>query len=210
MKTKPQLFTDPYLVFSVDLAKHDGATFMSDDAYGHLCTVTGATWGSQGRTFDGINDIINAGRDGLLSNIQSPVSFEAWVYSNAYETSYMMALTKVGCLELRLNGVTGKPEFVVNDLGTALYPTALVNSTWNHLVGTYNLVNIGISVNGGAPTSAAFSTAVSENSTANVIIGGRPTTYMWVGIIGEVRIYNRVLTQSEIQYNYQATKWRYR
>src|SRR3990167_5915362 len=51
---------DPSLVLYLPLWKKDGSSFMSDDAYGHLATVTGATWGSQGRTFDGVDDLIEA------------------------------------------------------------------------------------------------------------------------------------------------------
>lgn len=48
---------DPYLRFYVDLTKHDGATFMSDDAYGHLCTATSATWGLTGRALGTASEI---------------------------------------------------------------------------------------------------------------------------------------------------------
>ncbi len=39
--------------FWTNLRKHDGVEFVSDDAYGRLCTVTGALWTPRGRTFDG-------------------------------------------------------------------------------------------------------------------------------------------------------------
>jgi len=38
-----------------------GSTIISKDKSANSCTVTGAVWGSQGRTFDGINDVITCG-----------------------------------------------------------------------------------------------------------------------------------------------------
>lgn len=36
----------------------NGSSFISRDHYGHLVTVSGATWGATGRTFDATNDYI--------------------------------------------------------------------------------------------------------------------------------------------------------
>lgn len=49
---------DPSCILYLPLWKKDGAQFMSDDMYGHLCTVTGALWTPQGRYFDGVDDKI--------------------------------------------------------------------------------------------------------------------------------------------------------
>jgi hypothetical protein len=52
-------------------------------------------------------------------------------------------------------------------------------------------------------------TAGSVTNTDSVKIGGGETE-TWLGVIGEVRVYNRALSPLEIQHNYLATKWRYR
>ncbi len=46
-----------------------------------------------------------------------------------------------------------------------------------------------------------------ENTDSVKIGGGERET--WLGIIGEVRVYNRALTAAEIELNYLATKGRY-
>ena len=51
---------DPSLVLYLPLGQLDGTSFVSQDAYGHLCTVTGTVWGSRGRYFDGADDLVNA------------------------------------------------------------------------------------------------------------------------------------------------------
>ena len=43
-------------VLYLPLWKRDGASFMSDDAYGHLCTANGCLWTPQGRRLDGTDD----------------------------------------------------------------------------------------------------------------------------------------------------------
>lgn len=57
---------DPSLVLYLPLHQLDGASFMSKDAYGYLATVTGATWGIQGRTFAGA-EFIDLGTDAVWS-----------------------------------------------------------------------------------------------------------------------------------------------
>jgi hypothetical protein len=49
---------DPSLVLYLPFADHDmaGSTIISKDLNAHSCTVTGATWGSQGRSFDSTYD----------------------------------------------------------------------------------------------------------------------------------------------------------
>src|SRR3990167_10622684 len=52
--------------------------FLSDDAYGHLCTRTGVTWGIQGGIFDG-DDYINCGNATSIASIVSNFTVLAWV-----------------------------------------------------------------------------------------------------------------------------------
>ena len=44
-----------------------GSVFNSIDPYGHLCTVSGATWGNSGYSFDGTNDKITAPHNAALN-----------------------------------------------------------------------------------------------------------------------------------------------
>ncbi len=46
-----------------------GLVFKSIDPYGHTCTVTGAVYGSDGYTFDGLDDNINCGSAASIDNI---------------------------------------------------------------------------------------------------------------------------------------------
>ncbi|MDO8687497.1 MAG: hypothetical protein Q7K41_02790, partial [Dehalococcoidales bacterium] len=57
---------DPSLVLYLPLYEPDSSSLMSKDAYGHLAAVTGATWGTLGRTFDGSDDQIDCGNASSL------------------------------------------------------------------------------------------------------------------------------------------------
>ena len=46
-------------VLAIDFKHKDGASFISDDAYGHLCTNYGSRWQLDGRYFDGDDRIVS-------------------------------------------------------------------------------------------------------------------------------------------------------
>src|SRR3972149_6505876 len=78
MKVRRKFQYDPSCVLYLPLYELDGASFASRDAYGHLCTVTGATWGLQGRTFNGTSDWINCGTSSIL--VPPQITLEFWLY----------------------------------------------------------------------------------------------------------------------------------
>ena len=76
-------------------------------------------------------------------------------------------------------------------------------NTWYHVAGVYNASarTLDIYVNGVLDNGVLVGTvpAAQVNSSVNVNIGRRTGGFYFNGIIDEVRIYNRALTQSEIQ-----------
>ncbi len=225
------IIRDPTLVFHAKLWKHDGNPFMSDDAYGHSCTVTGATWGVQGRTFV-TNQHIQTGNastfawlHGALDTIAFQWTVEVWVKINslavlspiittgvvsALENSCDLYITTGGDLLLYIAN-SNVPGVISSTLDTNL-----VIATWYHLVATYDQAlasaNYSVSVNGnligtgnkaaGGPSTGSAASALTIGDTSEF---GNPASMT----LGELRIYNRVLTAEEITRNYLATKWRY-
>ena len=60
--------------------KLSGGTFASFDHNHHACTVTGATWGTQGRTFAGDdNDVITVANNDVF-DITGAITIVMWVY----------------------------------------------------------------------------------------------------------------------------------
>lgn len=224
------MIRDPYLVFYADLSKHDGAQFMSDDAYGHLCTVTGAVWGSQGRTFDG-DDYINI--DTALTSLQTNTSGTCLSWLKIPDA------TPAGYMGIMGFGDTNANEYIIiqiaettglllsacrsggsNQWGVQTNTNPFTSNTWVNVALVQDGVSPVLYVNGVA-VAQTFTT--STNKTKWFLAGtgldnGRigcinynsaGNISLFTGTIRETLIYNRALTPTEIQQNYLATKWRY-
>jgi len=101
-------FHDPNLVFYADLAKHDGAAFMSDDAYGYLCTVTTATWQLNGRNF------VAATPDYIELAAESVMNFTSGDFS-VIARIYISTLSNHSIISRGLTSTDGWWFYVLND-----------------------------------------------------------------------------------------------
>jgi len=210
---------DPGCVLYLPLHRLDGASFMSKDAYGHLCVVTGALWTADGRLFDGIDDYIEI-PDAPSLDLTDAITIEVWIKPILESAAHGRYVAKSGAYYL---GQHAADETMVRWEISGFSPTVLNTATgivivdaFNHIVGTYNRLDGGnnrkIYVNAIEQASDAQTATIPTN--ANVIHLGNLNTIQNVqnykGIISEVRIYNRALSPVEVQRNYLATKWRYR
>ena len=217
---------DPALCLYVPLWKRDGPIFESDDAYGHLCTVTGALWTPQGRSFDGAgaaDDFISIPAHASLANL-AEVTYLVWIQWVGTIASDRRIITNT---EL----TTAGKRMVVLATTTNLYLGAKCATTeahsiftnlfsyvgWHHLMVTYNhntdkilyLRRNGVAV---APDVGftAGAGALVDDSANNWTIGGMATVARsWNGIISEIVASNRILTNAEGDNHYLATRWRY-
>ena len=209
---------DPSLVLYLPLYQLDGASFVSKDAHGHLCSVTGALWRPNGRYFDGTDDSISCGNDSVLDFTTQNFTLEVW--------ARLSELTSHKCLVVRgVENVSGYSFRIPNNerlwMETAQSGVRQSNYTavdqvvanqWYHLVairsGTLAIFyrdteNIAL--------EAAAAIVNPATNTNNFIVGDESgISFDMAGDIGEVRVYNRALTPLEIQHNYLSTKWRYR
>ena len=203
---------DPSLVLYLPLHQLDGASFMSKDTYGHLCTVTGALWKPQGRLFDGSDDVIDIG---TISGITSVYTISLWVNS---------ADAPVGASEHFLGGTTlqFEPDFgldtnskiriVGNSLDSYLTSAAaLTSATWYMITAVMSGKYKGLYINGSLDKEETGPTYTAGWDAAGHLIGAynSPASSFFDGTIGEAWVYNRALSVIEIQRNYLATKWRY-
>lgn len=210
MKRVPDLIHDPSLVFYADLVKHDGAAFMSDDAYGHLCTVTGATWDSQGRTFDPPDDKIDCGASAAL-DITGPMTLEIWLKFTSTVTNAAIADKWGASWALTTGASAGVLKMYFRQGGASKGVATLGaynDGNWHHVFGLFDGANVLIEVDGTLATGDAC-TAIDSGLATVVNIGGTGYGTLLAKTIGEVRIYNRLLFVIERQQNNLATKWRY-
>lgn len=207
---------DPSLVLYLPLYDLDGGSLMSKDTYGHLCTVSGASWRLSGRYFDGADDYVNCGNESSLQ-ISQAITLEAFIclaVTPASQATIMGRRQASNDWQFAVNP-SRRLYFTFWSGGvekTALGPsnTALALENWYHVATTYDGIKAAHYINGSQDKSADISGAIDTGSTATLVGAVNMTALVFQGIIGEVRLYRRVLTPAEIQRNYLATKWRYR
>ncbi len=184
------------------------------------CTVIGATvWGIQGRTFDGTDDWISIPNHATLNFTSQDFSVEVWFYLNQTGSTRTLvskgqnAIPRVGwlfripsneriALYVAESG-TSKAAFTAVDV--------IVATTWTHVVVTRTGTTILLYKDGKVVANETNNTATDIDASSDAVRVGAEADDEgdMLGIIGEVRIYNRVLTPLEVQRNYLATKWRY-
>ena len=216
---------DPGLLLYLPLYELYGASLMSRDAYGHLCTVTGALWRPHGRYFDGTDDKINCGSASVLNNIfDGGGTTIAWINPSSDGESDKGRVWDKGSSLFVSGESTGKVKVSFAQVfdGTggewATTATEVTINTFACVTVTYNADSVNNNpifyVHGVLVTSTEVSTPVGTRTSDggnSLLIGNNSVgSRSFANLIGEVWFYNRVLTPQEVQNIYLATKWRYR
>jgi hypothetical protein len=207
---------DPSLVLYVDFKKHDGNTFISDDAHGNLCTATGTTWGLQGRTFDGVANNIQITSHPSFAFTTEKFTISIWgkVTSLASDRSLISKGTTTdgfwsqwrsdGSIWITTNDDAGSEE---SSTATGL----ITPNNWYKITLFKNGSSCYVNING-LPVRMAVSVVHTDigANTGNLYLGvfsfGGAA---FPGMYGELAIWNRLLTPLEDQRNYLATKYKY-
>ena len=219
---------DPSLVLYLPLHELAGGSLMSRDACGHLCTVAGAGWRPEGRTFDGLDDYINI--DAVVSNmvLTNAGSLEAWIYSeepNDTSAAFVCFGDTDAQTFVYYAFVSGKIWAACYNAGVAQWEFASDDQVddyqkWSHIALVQDGVEPVLYFNSEKPAQTfsistdktvwlADASGIDNGRIACRVKNGEGVSYPFEGRIGEVRIYNRALSPLEIQQNYLATKWRY-
>jgi len=215
LKPRGDFTSDPSLVLYLPLGKLDGASFISKEARGHLCTVTGALWRPSGRYFDGIDDEIDCGDNSILDFTSGDFSVEFWIKQTSSPADNAYVINRGN---YNLSGwyiwfwnAGDEMQFYTNQDTPGVQSTTMdmTFDTWLHLalvrsgaVATWYQNTVDVTKNHG--------THIDPTSVSQALKIGAFPSDDFKGTIGEVSIYNRALTPLEIQHNYLATKWRYR
>ena len=181
-----------------------------------------------GRDITGVNLFENVRKQGALNldgnswaevhdneslDITSAISVEAWVYFDGAASRGILGRWYSSISDrsyLLLTEDATNIRFYVYTSATSFIETgdALTTNNWYHVVGTYDGANQKIYINGNESANKGLSGNIQTSSEALEIgryfdqITGRGLTNQ----IAQPRIYNRALTASEIQQNYNAGK----
>lgn len=188
--------------------------------HGTLTSMTPAAWGgARGRpggwgslSFDGTDDYVDAGSPSSLNLSSSPVTYSAWVKTNAVNSVHHYiagdynsnGVMNSGAILLRSTNVF---NLVWGDVSIVSGTTTPNTGQWYHVVGVREGSSGNwtgrIYVNGVQEASA--STATNPHAQQSFSIG-RPGAYngfYWNGLIDDACIYNRALSASDVRELYE-------
>ncbi|RPI60641.1 MAG: LamG domain-containing protein, partial [Ignavibacteriales bacterium] len=188
-------------------------------------TINGATYTALGRfsgayDFDGIDDSINAGSDASIDNLLT-FTWSAWIYPTSWgENNYGRILGK------NTNSGYEKALFFYNSAGqqtieasffdesireSRANPNSISLNQWQNVVATFDNTadrRFHIYINGVEVSYSMFPALTGiafDDSSYNLIIGNRANAdRTFDGLIDEVAIWGRVLSQTEIQNLYNS------
>jgi len=219
-----QFATERYIrsthpVLYLPLWRLDGSpSIRSQDAFGHIGTVTDALWRPQGRYFDGANGIIVIPRTASLE--PNPITIGAWVQITELDTvrrifaKHEAGLVKAGYTLYRLN-TDNKIYFQSGDSVT--WPAWNLGSTkalavgWHCIEAGQDSSWVSMFIDGEEAATAIAGGKIVHHTTHDLWIGGdTPTAFVWSGIIGATWIYNKAPNPTDHGRIYQATRWKFK
>jgi len=210
------------LVLALDAADKNsylgsGTTWTDVSGNGNNATLTnGPTFSNTNSgnvVFDGTDDYGDCGN--VLANLTN-LSLECFVKFGTQSTSFNGIISKTldntNGWEIRTAGYTSTTTTAqFRYVGDNAAPDfgALTNGVWYHLVATGTFGSQRVYINGSIYNSGTYAGTPSANSNS-LVIGRLAYAGLYANMsLGYARIYNRVLTATEILQNYNATKSRF-
>jgi len=190
-----------------------------ESGYGHNGNVYGATLTidrfvnpNSAYSFDGVDDYIDFG-SGISTLFDSWDSFTlaAWIKhseSSTFDSIIARHDDRKGTFNYAIGVIDNKFVLIADqsyvDSRWLRSNTVLTDGLWYHVVGVYYNKNMTVYVNGTEDESDIFPAGGIGDLTASLYIGktgywsGYPDDRYFSGVIDEVKIYNRALTDSEV------------
>jgi hypothetical protein len=197
------------LVASYNFNAGTGTTLADTSGTANNGTITGATWSVAGKSggalsFNGTSNYVQV-PDSASLRLTAGMTLEAWVNPSALGTDWRTVLfkTQTGGMvySLYANQSSTRPVGQVNIGGerNAIGAAALPLNAWSHLAATFDGSSLKLYVNGSLVTTTAIAGSI-PTSTGVLRLGGNAIWGEWyAGLIDDVRIYNKPLTQAQIQ-----------
>jgi len=198
----------------------DDGTATDNSGNGHDGTKNGGFFfdGMKGKAFlmDGTSDYISVPDDQALRLSGTDFTISSWVYLNEHDPSYSSGIVVkrgAGSSNGYITGITGMQQtdtgFGYMQISGGDNPRLATKSPialqgWNHLLYTFDVSEETMSVylNGQLSSTSAGIPAPNAATVADLCIGkdSQLDEYFFSGMLDEIRIYNKALSMSEIQY----------
>ena len=182
-----------------------GSIAVDRSGLGHHGTLSGPTRVA-GRfggalAFDGVDDLVLVSDTAAL-RLSTAMTVEAWIWTSSAPTRKQTLVDKAGSYFLAAALASASGPAVGGTFGSQTAAAQAVNPVpigeWVHVAGTYDSSTLVLYRNGLLVASANRSSHLA-NSTSALRLGGTGAAgEAFQGLLDEVRLYNRVLTQAEI------------
>jgi hypothetical protein len=155
-----------------------------------------------------VDDYVNLGNGSSLRIFGSSFTISIWVKTSAIKQWAGFYVRSGNAYAQYVMSASGSQR-VETLVGVFNSNTPITNGNWHHIAVTYNTTDsnrIIFYLDGradGSQTGISFAAGTTENYFIGV---ERTLTVFFNGLIDEVRIYNRALSDAEIQALYNATK----
>lgn len=212
----------------------DGLALCLDAANARSYAGSGTTWSDlsgNGRTgtlangptynssnggsivFDGSNDYVSIGSS--TYTLTTGVSMEMWVYLTARDrnqgfmslnsgTSYInFWMPSSNTMRWEVIGTSASSYSTINST------TTFALNTWYHVVGTANLTNTYIYINGALETSQSMSNQPTSITATGYVGDYGAVSYPSASRIAMAKVYTRPLTAAEVAQNFNALRRRF-
>jgi hypothetical protein len=182
---------------------------------GHTGTIADASWTNTSRygkalSFNGTTSYVDLG-DSPNLRISGSMTWSAWIFATANPPDDGQIIAKSSGVgwQFKTSPDTGPQTFAIavsgdgSSLTQRYSQTVRQLDTWYYVAGVYDAaaLTLDIYVSGVRDNGALVGTVPASqfDSPENVTIGRRAGGYNFAGIIDELRLYSRALSQAEIQ-----------
>jgi hypothetical protein len=200
------------LVAAYSFNETSGTTVTDASGNNNTGTISGATRTTVGKfggalVFNGTTARVTI-NDAPSLRLTTGITLEAWVFPTATLKGWRAIVDKnVDGYYLMASSDQGNPAgggtFTAGNQNT-FGPSTLAVNVWTHLAATFDGVTVRLYVNGVQVASQAQTTPLTP-TTGTLQIGADSYGEFFAGRIDEVRVYNRALSQGEIQTDMNTT-----
>ena len=185
-----------------------GSTTVDGSGNGNTGTITAGSWSTQGRygnalSFNGTNSVVRVPSSASL-NLTTAMTLSAWIRPTSSQSGWRTVIQRQAeaYFLTASSDAPGRPAGGGTLGGGVPYligPTANPVNAWTHLALTYDGSTLRLYVNGTLAGSRAATGAIQTTTNPLWIGGNTPYGEYFQGLIDEVRVYNRALSQADIQ-----------
>jgi len=198
---------DPSLVAWWKLDDGSGTTAIDSSGNGFDITLHNTTW--EDGVFGGAVHFhgVGYGDVGNFKYSDNAITVCAWVWHDVFRIGEVERYVTVGSVVAVIRKeVDGRLHFYIktdSNLQHLRVRDVLTEGQWHHVTGTWDGLTQRLYIDGMEIASQRPGGILSNTSNVTMSSGGEPFN----GMLDEVRIYNRALTQDEIQVAMQGKEW---